>query len=59
MQVLKMFRQNVIKKILINTFTMLKFFYTYKSREFYFLKEGDICGHFQAFFGNVFPKNFS
>jgi len=54
-----MFRQNVIKKFLINIFTMPKFFYTYKSMEFYFLKEGDICGHFQAFFGNVFPKNFS
>jgi hypothetical protein len=41
-----MFRQNVIKKILINIFTMPKFFYTYKSMEFYFLEEGDICGRF-------------
>ena len=34
-----MFRQNVIKKFLINIFTMPKFFYTYKSMEFYFLEE--------------------
>ena len=50
-----MFRQNVIKKFLINIFTMPKFFYTYKSMEFYFLEEGtsvDVLNFLQE----CFPK---
>ena len=58
MQVLKMFRQNVIKKILINIFTMPKFFYTYKSMEFYFLEEGTSVDAFKLSSGMFSQKTF-
>ena len=50
-----MFRQNVIKKFLINIFTMPKFFYTYKSKELYFLEEGHLWTLLN-FLQECFPK---
>ena len=53
-----MFRQNVIKKFLINIFTMPKFFYTYKSMEFYFLEEGRSVDTFKLSSGMSSQKFF-
>ena len=53
-----MFRQNVIKKFLINIFTMPKFFYIYKSMEFYFLEEGISVDAFKLSSGMFSQKTF-
>jgi len=53
-----MFRQNVIKKFLINIFTTLKFLYTYKSMEFYFLEEGTSVDAFKLSSGMFSQKTF-
>ena len=53
-----MFRQNVIKKFLINIFTMPEFFYTYKSMEFYFLEEGTSVDAFKLSSGMFSQKTF-
>ena len=53
-----MFRQNVIKKFLINIFTTPKFLYTYKSMEFYFLEEGTSVDAFKVSSGMFSQKTF-